>query len=81
MSAPGNKPSVQLRIVRALQATPCMDDAGIAAATGIPQPSVRRTRLHLQAAGTLVADGAGYRVRKPYENVDRYTGKQELPWR
>ena len=76
----------QTRIVTALEQAGCaMTDRELADATGLPEPSVRRTRLHLIASGTLVsvgADGDGrelWVVRKWWQHPQRYTGKQVLP--
>lgn len=74
--------STQTRIIKALRDSGrALSDRDVSALTGIPEPSVRRTRLHLQAAGTVVRDGAGYRVREPWEHPNRYEGEQELSWR
>lgn len=74
--------TTQTRIIKALRdAGRPLSDRDIASATGLPEPSVRRTRLHLQAAGTVVRDGAGYRCRESWEHPDRYEGEQDLPWR
>lgn len=74
--------STQTRIITALRVSGRpLSDRDISAVTSIPEPSVRRTRLHLQAAGTVVRDGAGYRVRESWEHADRYEGEQELSWR
>lgn len=72
--------SNQARILTALQ-TP-RTDAEVAQLTGIPEPSVRRTRLHLVMAGAVVAqrdtgaDGLRWVVRQSWQKPLVYSGVQ-----
>lgn len=75
-------PSQQTCLLVALKAAGRdLTDKELAAVTGLPEPSVRRTRLHLQAAGRVVRGATGYRLRQPWEHPDKYEGDQVLPWR
>ena len=55
-----------------------LTDAQLAGVLNLPAPSVRRTRLHLQAAGAIVAEGDGFIIRAPWYMPNVYTGKQAL---
>lgn len=70
----------EARIISALREGP-LTDGEISLLTALPVPSVRRTRLHLAMAGTVVkvkvAGKAHYRLRDSWEHPDRYEGVQE----
>lgn len=69
--------SNESRILAALRVA--RTDTEVALVTGIPAPSVRRTRLQLVAAGRVVRSGAhAWIQREAHEMPESYHGRQHL---
>lgn len=64
-----------------------LSDGDLAKRLKLPSPSIRRTRLHMMAAGLVVYDGARYedgatvqtwRAAKLQDHANAYQGVQQL---